>query len=266
LRLAWRLQIGVFGEGPERIPAVDNTQLITLSQQMAASRAMDVIANNLANASTPAFKRESMKFEEYMANVRPAEGENSPQTLSFVQDTGILRNIDQGPITATNAPFDVAINGTGYFVVQTANGNKYTRNGHFTLDNSGTLVNDEGDAVLGDGGPVTITPDDGDIHIAADGTISGKTGQLAKLQVVTFANERALEKQGASLYATGQPPQTADKFALVQGSLEGSNVEPVIEISHMLEVMRAYQTTAGLAKAHEDLMQAAVDKLGSMPS
>lgn len=245
---------------------MDNTLLVSLSHQIAANRSMDIIANNLANVSTPAFKREGMKFEEYVSMVRPAEGETGPQPVSFVQDKGVLRDLNEGRIESTHATFDVALNGPGFFVIQTPQGNQYTRNGHFTLDASGQIVTEDGFPVLGDGGPVTITPDDGNIKIAGDGTISGKNGQISKLQVVDFANERTLNKEGASLYSTTQTPIAPANTSVAQGMLESSNVEPVIEISHMIEVMRAYQATASLTQQQESLLREAIDKLGAAPN
>ena len=245
---------------------MDSTLLISLSHQIASYRSMDVIANNIANVSTPAFQREEATFQEFVVNVPPAEGQVGTQSLSFVKDTGMVRDVSEGRLDTTGAPFDVAIHGKGYFVVQTENGERYTRNGHFTLNEAGQIVTSNGDPVQGDGGPITVTPDDGDVHIAADGTVSGKTGQIGRLRVVDFENPRLLAKEGASLYATGQPTVTADNFKLQSGMLETSNVEPVIEISHMIEVMRAYQATATLTQTQEDLMRQAIDKLGSMSS
>ncbi|MBV9539932.1 MAG: flagellar basal-body rod protein FlgF [Alphaproteobacteria bacterium] len=247
---------------------MDNSLLISLSHQIATYRSMDVIANNLANASTPAFQREEPTFQEYVAHVPAAEGQaGATQSLSFVQDAGVVRDLSEGHLNGTNAPFDFAIHGKGYFAVQTPQGERYTRNGHFSLDASGQLVTSNGDAVQGDGGAITITPDDGEVHIAQDGTISGKNGQIGRLKVVDFANPRLLKKEGASLYdAAGQAPSTAVGASIQAGMLETSNVEPVVEITHMIEVMRAYQATAMLTQSHEDLMRQAIDKLGSLRS
>ena len=242
---------------------MDNTLLVSLSQQLASYRSMDVIANNMANINTPAFKRESMKFEEYIQQTQPAEGETGPQQISFVQDKGTLRDLTQGALTHTGAPFDLAISGKGYFTIQTPNGDRYTRNGHFTLDANGQVVTEDGGVLQADGGAVTVTNDDGDIHIAQDGTITGARGQLGKIKLVTFANEAALKKEGASLYTTDQQPTAVETPVIAQGSLEESNVQPVLEVSHMLDVMRAYQTTANLTQSQEDLMRNAIDKLGS---
>lgn len=245
---------------------MDNTLLVSLSHQLAAYRSMDVIANNLANLSTPAFKREAVKFEEFVQQVQPSEGESGPQTISFVKDTGVVRDLSEGRLQTTGAPFDLAINGQGYFTVQTAAGERYTRNGHFTLNGDGQLVTGGGDPVLGDGGAITVTVDDGDVHIAADGTVSGKQGQIGKLKVVDFADDRALQKEGASLYSTSQSPVAATDAKVSQGMLETSNVEPVIEISHMIDVMRAYQATSSLSQSQDDLKRQAIDKLGSPPN
>ncbi len=243
---------------------MDNASLITLSYQMAAFRSMDVIANNIANVSTPGFKRESTKFEELVQRVKPTEDKGSPRSLSFVRDAGVLRDLSGGRFESTAAPFDLAINGKGYFAVQTAAGERYTRNGHFTLNADGIIVTGEGDPLLGDGGPITVAVDDGDISIGPDGTVSGRQGQLAKVRLVNFPNERALTKQGASLYSTNQTPVAATNVTISQGMLESSNVQPVVEISRMIEVMRSYEATANLAKSADDLKRQAVQKLGSV--
>jgi flagellar basal-body rod protein FlgF len=244
---------------------MDNTLLVSLSQQLAAYRSMDVIANNLANLSTPAFKREAVKFEELVQQVRPSGDQTGPQSVSFVKDSGIVRDLNEGRLDKTGAPFDLAIGDKGYFVVQTAAGDRYTRNGHLTLNGDGQLVTDSGDAIMGDGGAITITADDGDVHIATDGTVSGKQGQIGKLRLVDFDNDRALKKEGVSLYSTDQSPTAVDKPNILQGTLETSNVEPVIEISHMIDVMRAYQATTTLSQSEDDLKRQAIDKLGSTP-
>ena len=249
---------------------MDNSLLVSLSQQLAAYRSIDVIANNLANASTPGFKREAAKFEEFIVQVRPAEDQTAPQSLSFVKDAGVMRDLGQGELRSTGAPLDFAINGKGYFTVQTPAGMRYTRDGHFTLDQNGQLVTSDGYSVQGDGGAITITPDDGNVSVGPDGTISsilnGASNQIGKLQIVDFANERTMIKQGANLYTTSQTPTAATDSTVAQNMLEGSNVSPVIEISHMVEVMRAYQMTATLSNSQEDLIRQAIDKLGSTPN
>ncbi len=220
---------------------MDNTLLVSLSQQLAAYRSMDVIANNIANASTPGFKREGVKFEEYLTPMKPSETEKGTQLVSFVVDKGTVRDLTEGHVERTDAPFDLAINGKGYFVVQTPAGDRYTRDGHFQLDQDGNLVTSDGNKVMGEGGEITFSPDDGDIHIAGDGTISGQQGQLGKVRLVSFDDERGMINEGSNLYSTTESPKAADQGTIHQGMLESSNVDPVVEISHMIEVMRAYQ-------------------------
>jgi flagellar basal-body rod protein FlgF len=249
---------------------MDNSLLVSLSHQLASYRAMDVIANNIANVSTPGFKREAAKFEEFVTMMRPAEGQEGLQSVSFVKDAGVMRDTNQGNIEQTGATYDVAIAGAGYFAVQTPAGMRYTRDGHFSLDANGNLVTSQGYQVQGDGGAITITPNDGDISIAPDGTVSsvvnGVGNQLAKLKLVDFPNTAALIKQGSNLYSTTQTPTAPANVSVRQGALEASNVQPVIEISHMIEVMRAYEATASLSKSQEDMMRQAIEKLGQMPS
>ena len=243
---------------------MDNTSLLNLSYQVAAYRSMDVIANNLANLSTPGYKREGVQFEEVLQQMKPAEGQRGTQTLSFVKDAGVTRDLSGGRLESTGAPFDLALNGSGYFVVQTAQGERYTRNGHFTLNADGIVVTESGDPVLGDGGPINITTDDGDISFGADGTISGKQGQLGKLRLVDFANPRGLVKQGDSLYSTSQTANPSDTATVSQGMLESSNVQPVVEISRMIEIMRAYEATSQLEQNTSDMKRQAIQKLGAV--
>jgi flagellar basal-body rod protein FlgF len=244
---------------------MDNTQLVSLSYQVAAYRAMDVIANDLANVSTPGYKRESTKFEEYLSHPQPAEDETGPQTISFVEDAGTIRDLSQGNMQLTGDQFDLAINGPGYFAVQMPDGTqRYTRDGHFSLDATGRIVDANGDPLLGDGGAITVSTEDGDIHVGKDGIVTGLKGQLGKVKLVDFANDRALQKQGANLYATTQIPNEVETPDIEQGMLESSNVSPVTEISHMLEIMRSYQMTANLSQSQQQLTTSAIDKLSAV--
>jgi len=246
---------------------MDTTMLVSLSHQVATYQSMDSIANNIANVSTPAFKRETPTFQEYVSQTQPTEGENGPQNVSYVAETGTTPDLTQGPIEATGNRLDFALNGSGYFVVQTANGEVYTRNGHFTLDQNGNLTTGAGDQVETLSGPLNLSPQDLDVTVAGDGTVSatinGTQAQLGQLKIVDFANDAALQKQGNSYYTTTQ--STAPATAKIeQGMIEGSNVQPVVEISHMIEIMRSYQTTANLSQSQETMQTQALDKLAQV--
>jgi len=246
---------------------VENSFLVGLSQQMATNRAMEVIANNLANISTPSFKREAIEFQQFMVRVPATETEGGDTVnVSFVLDHGVTRDLSDGRMDQTGGMLDLAITGPGYFVVQTPNGERYTRNGHFKLDDQGSLVTSEGYQVQSDGGAITLQPQEGDLQVAADGTLSTNLQLLGKLRVVGFADERALKKVGSSLYEAGAQTPQATTGRVHQGLVERSNVEPVIEIAHMIEVLRAYQMSSDLTKSGEDLLKQAIQKLGAVPN
>jgi flagellar basal-body rod protein FlgF len=241
--------------------------LVGLSQQMAGQRAMDVIANNLANVSTPAFKRESEMFEQYVTPVEATEGDpSSTVNVSFVLDRGTMRDVGQGALQSTGNSLDFAISGPGYFVVQTPDGPRYTRNGHFTLDGQGQVATEEGYPVQSDGGTITLQPQDGDLRLGPDGSLSTDLQVLGKLRIVNFADEQNLAKVGDSLFdANGQQPQPVALPVLHQGMIETSNVKPVLEIAQMIDVLRAYQATTALTQSGEDLLKQAIEKIGAVP-
>ena len=142
---------------------MSTTTTVALSQQMALERTLDVIANNLANMSTTAYKTETVVFEEYLMEV---ETESGTEDVSYVIDKGVNRDLKQGHQIVTNNPLDLAVNGSGYFVVETPEGDRYTRNGHFVLDDRGQLSTKEGYAVLSTSGqPIMLSPQDGEISI-----------------------------------------------------------------------------------------------------
>ena len=247
---------------------MDNALLIGLSRQTAMMREMSVIASNLANMNTTGYKSQSTLFDQYLM---PVASEQSPdKTLSFVQDYGQFRNFADGEMKQTGNPLDVAINGEGLFKVQTPQGVRYTRDGHFELDNSGQLVTEQGDPVLTDAGsPITFSSDEGHITIARDGTITttrdGITAseqQRGKLALVSFGNMQTLKNEGDNLYSTTEAEQPVTDPHIVQGSLEGSNVKPIAEMTNMMEVMRSYERAQNLMQAADDMRRQAISQIG----
>ncbi len=239
---------------------MSNTMSIALSQQMALRRNLDVIANNLANMNTTSFKSESVIFEEYLMDVQTPDGNTA--SYSYVLDNGVNRNLTEGHQQVTGNPLDFSIKGPGYFVIETDAGERYTRNGHFTLNPEGQLVTKEGFAVLDAGrAPINFTPQDGEITVAADGTISTQLGQRGQLSVVTFDNESELTKEGTSLLSTTQTATPAENPIVVQGMIEQSNVAPIIEMTKMISVLRAYQSASELLKTNQDMNLEAIRNL-----
>jgi flagellar basal-body rod protein FlgF len=236
---------------------MDNPGYIALSQQMVLRRQMDLIANNLANITTPAFKAESMLFVEQMQPTYRHE------RLSFVQDLAAYRDVSEGPLTPTNNPLDVAISGSGYFVVDTPEGQRYTRHGAFRLDGDGQIVTGRGDRVLDDrGSPLQVPPETTTIDIAADGTISADRDQIGRIAVVQVANEQALRKVEAGLYAAvAEQPVPVEEVAVLQGMLEQSNVQGVVEITRLIDTARTYQLAAKLADQEHERQRRAIQAL-----
>lgn len=238
-----------------------NSLYIGLSQQMALRNQMDGIANNVANMNTTGFKREEVLFREFLI---PAEDGTN---YSYVMDFGISRDLADGEMTATGNSFDFAIKGEGFFAVETINGNRYTRNGHFSLNDEGTLVTAAGDPLLDESGrQLTFTPEDGAITIAPDGRVSAEFANLGalRLSLVTFDNLKALKKIGNGLYETAQTPNDTEGSTIHQGMLENSNVRSVVEMTRMIEVSRKYELVQRLIDAGYDLERTAIQRLGQV--
>jgi len=235
---------------------MENSVYIGLSQQTAMRRQLDVIANNLANINTTAFKGEKMLFREYL--VKPQGG----KPLSFVEDYGALRDTSEGKLETTNNPYDVAIEGPGYLTVNTPAGQRYTRNGHLRIDSTGQLISADGYPVLDKRSqPITINPTGGQPTIALDGTISNKTGTVAQLNLVQFNDEQSLQQTGSGLYNTDQAPVPTTKTTVQQGMIESSNVEPITEMTKMIELQRNYEATQNLIQADDDRQTKSIQSL-----
>jgi flagellar basal-body rod protein FlgF len=235
---------------------MESTAYIALSRQMVLDRQMDVLAHNIANATTTGFKAAAMILEPVPVDA------GDRQRLAFVQDFGMVRDLSPGPITTTGNPFDVAIEGPGYLAVQTAAGVRYGRSGQLHVSDQGELASAAGDPVLDDGGsPLAIPLDAGPVTIAADGTVSIPSAVLGRLDLVTFANEQRLEPVGDGLYRTDQAPLPETGARLAQGALEGSNVRPIVEMVDMMATLRAYQGTQRLLDTDHDLHRRAIERM-----
>jgi flagellar basal-body rod protein FlgF len=241
---------------------MDNALLIGLSRQSAMAREMSTIANNLANMNTTAFKSQSMLFDEYLM---PVASESSPdKTLSFVQDYGQVRNMTDGELKTTGNPLDLAVSGEGWFQIQTPQGTEYTRNGHFQLDNQGQLVTADGYPVLTSAGTaLSFANDEGPITIARDGTVTTDRGQRGTIKLVTFANNQDMKANGDGLFSTTQAELPVTDPRLIQGSIEGSNVNAVVEMTNMIDVQRSYISAAKLVQTADDMRRQAISQIAA---
>jgi flagellar basal-body rod protein FlgF len=237
-------------------------------------RQLDVVANNIANVNTTGFKADQSLFQEYLMPVAHEDNfVGRDRRLSYVQDRGTYRDFSQGSVEQTKNPMDVAIQGNGFLVVQTAAGERYTRDGGLQLNNQGQLVTAEGDQVLGTSGPIVFQPTDHDVNIAPDGTVTVQEGTnrsdalRGKLRLVSFPEAQRLLKEGSNLYSAGEGAAQADtKSTIEQGYLEKSNVNAVAEMSHMIEVTRAYTQIATMLNQESDLHKTAIEQLANVPS
>lgn len=254
---------------------MENTLLVGLSRQMVLERQMDVVANNVANVNTNGYKADNSLFQEYLKS--GAHEDNfigSDRAVSYVLDSGTYKDLSQGPTEQTKNPLDVAIDGGGFLVVQTAAGERYTRDGGLNINSQGQLVTASGDPVLGNSGPIVFQPTDHDVSIAQDGNVTVLEGLnrvdsvRGKLRMVSFADAQKLLKDGSNLYSAGNgvAPQPDSTSKLRQGFIEKSNVNSVMEMSRMIEVTRAYTQMATLLQQQSDLHKSAIQQLADVPA
>jgi flagellar basal-body rod protein FlgF len=229
---------------------------------MARTQALDTIANNLANASTSGFRAQHNVFQSVLAKVNR---QSSSAINSALNDFGVLSGTrvdsSQGMLESTANDLDVAIEGQGFFVVQTPGGKVYTRNGNFHVSARNELVTAAGDPVLGESGPVAVLG--GPLSISPDGTISIAGALAGKLSVVEFAPGTVIENVGETYYAAPQgSTKSATNSRVRQGMLEGSNVNPVQGMVELVAVQReAEMMQRVLTLIHGDLNKVATQDL-----
>lgn len=254
-----------------------NNTLIALSWQTALRRELDVVSNNIANLNTTGYKTDNAQFAEYL--MPGAQGDQqfaaSDRRLSFVQDKATWHDFSQGPFQTTGAPLDVAVDGDGFFAVETRRGERYTRNGAFQLNNNGELVTSGGERVLGESGAIVFQPTDRDIVIHPDGTIKVREGvsltsdaTRGKLRVVNFPNTANLQKDGTSMFSAprGTQPQVDTKSRVVHGAIEKSNVRAVVEMARLIQVTRHYTEVANMIQQQTDLRRNSIQQLAEVPA
>ena len=242
---------------------MDNALYVGLSRQITLQRELDIAANNIANADTAGFKVEDLMTRSDPAAPAKTFGIRGPVT--FVMDDGVARDFTQGALHQTNGPLDVALDGQGFFKITTAAGERYTRDGRFKLDPQGKLVTQSGDAVQGTGGDIVLDASKGAVTISDNGIISQSSQKVGQLAVVKFDDLSSLEKDGSNLYrnVSNATPQAATTAAVKQGMLESSNVQPVVQITHLIAVNRAYDAISNMMNNTADLSRRSIQRLGA---
>jgi flagellar basal-body rod protein FlgF len=227
-----------------------------LSRQSGLMREMQMVANNIANLSTSGFRREGMVFSEHVAAL------DEEPSLSMANGNTRVVDLSQAGLTMTGGTFDFAIQGDGFFLIETAQGNRLTRSGSFTPSDAGELVDADGQRLLDAGGaPVFVPPNAGPVSLSEDGTLSANGSPLAQIGLWMPADPLSLRHQSGTMFDAGAlDPVGGGK--IFQGFLEDSNVNPVSEIARMIEVQRAYEMGQKFLDAEDGRTRSVIETLG----
>lgn len=245
---------------------MQNPIYLAINHQAALQRQMEVIANNLANASTSGFKSERIVFAEMLNAEASNPGLTEGARVAFVEEIGMLRDTRDGALVSTGNQLDLAISGPGYFAVETPGGVRYTRDGRFRLSGDGRVVNQDGFALLDQQGrPMSVPAGTARFEVSRNGRAVGDSGDIGRIQIASFENDQALRPQGGGLYAADGVPQQADtRSEIQQGMLEGSNVQTVVEMSGMIEVLRRYQQAQKIIDSELERERRALETLAKV--
>ncbi|AGH49091.1 MULTISPECIES: flagellar hook-basal body complex protein [Sphingomonadales] len=243
---------------------MDVSSFVLLSHEQALRRRLDVTANNMANTSTVGFKREQPLFHEYVEKTKEAPVEDAKKT-SFVLDYGAVHDASQGAFQATGNPLDVMIDGPGYINVEAPGGGvAYTRAGFIKILETGDLATSGGQRILDENGRAINVPDDQKtmVTIAGDGTVMGRDGPLGRIAITTFDEINVSPRGDGLMEGTRGRVLTAREARLKIGGVEASNVQPIVETTTMIDILRSYQTSMRMTESLNDMRKQAIDKLG----
>jgi flagellar basal-body rod protein FlgF len=217
---------------------MDNAIYAALTRQSGLMAEMRVVANNIANVNTAGYRREGVIFAEHMSAL-----DGRGDTLSMAHARGRLLDLHQAVLNQTNGTYDLAIEGDGFFMVQTPDGNRLTRAGALTPSPEGELMTADGHRLLDEGqAPIVIPAGASRVAIGADGTLSANGIPFGRVGVFAAPDDLStLTRQGGTAFAFEGDPEPLEDGRIRQGFLEESNVDPVFEISRMIEVQRAYE-------------------------
>jgi flagellar basal-body rod protein FlgF len=235
---------------------MDAAGYATLNRQSGLMREMAVVANNIANVSTAGFRRERVVFAEYIA------GMDQDPSLSMAHASGRHVDLTQATLAQTGGSFDFAIQGDGFFLIETPAGERLTRAGAFTPNAEGELVTADGYRLLDAGGaPVFVPPDAKAVALSRDGTLSANGQPIAQIGLWQPTDPLALRHQSGTLFDGGEL-EPVENGMVMQGMLEDSNVQPVSEIARMIEVQRAYELGQKFLDAEDDRVRGVIQALG----
>jgi flagellar basal-body rod protein FlgF len=228
----------------------------TLTRQSGLMREMQVIAHNIANASTNGFRREGVVFSEFVARM------GDEPSLSMADGNARMVDLGQAGLSQTGATYDIGIQGEGFFLLATPEGERLTRAGSFTPSAEGVLVNPDGHALLDAGGtPVAVPLGARTVAISQDGTMSADGVPVAQIGLWQAADPLSLRHQAGTLFSA-DAVEPAEAAVIRQGFLEDSNVQPIAEIARMIEVQRAYELGQKFLDAEDQRQRGVIQTLG----
>ncbi|UWQ14299.1 flagellar hook-basal body complex protein [Aliiroseovarius sp. M344] len=238
---------------------MDNIGYTSLTRQAGLMREIQSVANNIANASTTGFRREGVVFSEYVNALEPGDS-------SLSMATGNVRALDlqQGALTQTGGAFDFAIEGDGFFLVEGPSGQFLTRAGSFTPSTEGELATPDGYRLLdGGGSPIFVPPDATSVAVATDGTISVNGRAVAQVGLYAPLDQNdLLHRDGVRFEAPGGIEPAFGDAAILQGFLEGSNVDPIAEVARMIEVQRSYELGQKFLEREDERIRGVLKTVG----
>ncbi|MBI5587072.1 MAG: flagellar basal-body rod protein FlgF [Deltaproteobacteria bacterium] len=234
---------------------MDRGIFVALSGAVLQERRLEALTDNLANVNTAGFKKQKPVFEDAMPNPWSAR--------TFARSNGVSIDMSQGMTEKTDRKLDVAIKGDGFFVVNTKNGPRYTRDGNFAIGVDGTLLTREGYKVQGESGVIKLTSPD--VTIDASGNVQEKGVTIDRLKLVSFNKPEGLTRE-AGLFVPSDPAvketRVSDNTQLEQGYIEVSNVNAVKAMTTMIEAMRSYETHAKMIQTMDDMTRKAIEEVG----
>ena len=237
---------------------MDNATYAILTRQSGLLSEMQIVANNVANAQTSGFKTEGLVFSEFVKNLDRSHGD-----LSMAAARIKATDSTQGTLSQTGGTFDLAIEGDGYFLVDTPQGPRLTRAGSFVPDAFGTLLTPDGNPVLDTGGaPVFVPSGVGPLGISADGTISVEGRAVGQLGLVIPDDPAELRRQTGTLFEAPSGYGPAPQARILQGFLDDSNVNPIEQIARMIEIQRSYELGQSFLQIEDDRIRGVIQAIG----
>lgn len=227
---------------------MDNPGYTSLTRLSGLMREMAVVANNIANISTTGFRSEGLVFAEHIVDT-----DSQGPSLSMGAAIGRSISAQQGALEQTGSEFDLAIEGEGFFLIETPEGEALSRAGAFIRSDAGELVTPDGNYLLDTGGaPIFVPPQASSVAVAPDGTISADGQPLAVVGLFMPNDPLELSRRSGTAFTVESGYQPAENASILQGFLEQSNVDPVAQIARMIEVQRAYELGQSFMDAEDN--------------